>query len=114
MSKRIAQVNQLIKKELSQTIQREIEFPSNVLVTLTRTEATPDLEEIKIYISCLPDEKKKTVLQILNKNIYQLQQKLNKRLEMRPIPRICFVEEKETAEAGHIEEILEKLKKDKE
>ncbi len=38
MSKRIPQVNQLIKKELSQIILREIEFPVGVLVTLTRVE----------------------------------------------------------------------------
>ncbi|MDD2696554.1 MAG: 30S ribosome-binding factor RbfA [Candidatus Pacebacteria bacterium] len=114
MSKRVPQVNQLIKKELSQIIRREIEFPLDVLVTLTRAEASPDLEEIKIYISSLPEEKKKTVLQILNKNIYQLQQKLNRRLEMRPIPKIYFVEEKETVEAGKIEEILAKLKKGEE
>jgi len=30
---------------------------------------------------------------------------------MRPIPRIKFLEEKKTREAGRIEEILEELKK---
>jgi ribosome-binding factor A len=31
---------------------------------------------------------------------------------MRPIPRIKFLEEKETVEAGRIEELLEELKKE--
>jgi ribosome-binding factor A len=30
---------------------------------------------------------------------------------MRPVPKIRFVEEKETVKAGRVEEILEKLKK---
>lgn len=112
MSQRIPQVNQLIKKELSQIIYREIDFPLDVLVTLTRVETTFDLGEAKIFISSFPTEKSKNVLLTLDKNIYQLQQILNHRLRMRPIPRIRFVEEKETAEAGHIEEILATLKKE--
>lgn len=112
MSKRIRQINQLIKKELSQIILREIEISSEILITLTRVETSPDLEEAKVYISVLPEEKRGRVLQILNKNIYSLQQKLNRRLKTRPIPRISFIEEKETVEAGRIEEILAELKKE--
>jgi len=55
-------------------------------------------------------EKTQKVLQILSRQIYELQQKLNQRLQMRPIPKINFIEEKETSEAGRIEEILEKLR----
>jgi ribosome-binding factor A len=111
MSKRIQRVNQLIKKELSQIILKEIEFPQGVLVTLTRVETTSDLKESNIWISALPEERLKRVLEILNKNIYFLQQKLNKRLKMRPIPKIRFLEERKTREAGRIEELLEELKK---
>lgn len=110
MSKRIQQVNQLIKKELSQIILKEIEFPFGVLVTLTRVETTKDLKESNIWISALPEEKLKNVLEILNKNIYILQQKLNKRLKMKPLPKLKFLEEKKTKEAGRIEEILEEIK----
>ena len=109
-SKRIQRVNQLIKKELSQILLREVEFNSGVLITVTRVESAADLNQAKIYISCLPEEKTSKVFQILNRQVYELQQKLNQRLRMRPIPRIKFVEEKRTAEAGKVEEILEELK----
>ena len=112
MSKRIQRINQLIKKELSQIILREIEFPQDVLVTITRVEISANLIEGNIWISVLPEEKLKRILEILNKNIYFLQQKLNKRLTMRPIPRIKFLEERKTSEASRIEEILEELKKE--
>lgn len=112
MSKRIPRVNALIQREVSQLLLREIEFPINVLVTLTRAETLSDLSESNIWISVLPEEKNKIVFEILKKNIYTLQQKLNKKLRMRPIPRIVFREEKKTSEAGKIEEVLEKLKKE--
>ena len=110
MAKRIARVNQLIKKELSQIILREIDFPLGVLATLTRVETSANLIESKIYISVLPGTQSLKVFQILNSQIYNLQQRLNHRLKMRPIPKIKFLKEQETEEAGKIEEILEKLK----
>lgn len=110
MSKRIQRINQLIKKELSQIILKEIEFPQGVLITVTRVETASDLKESNVWISAIPEEKLKRTLEILNKNIYFLQQKLNKRLKMRPLPRIKFLEEQKTSEAGRIEELLEKIK----
>lgn len=112
MTQRILRVNQLIKKELSQIILKEIEFPQDVLVTITRVETSANLIESRVWISALPEEKLEKIREILNKKIYFLQQRLNKRLKMRPIPRIKFLEEKRTKEAGRIEEILVKLKKE--
>ena len=113
MSKRIQRVNQLIKKELGQILLREVEFPADTLVTVTRVETSPDLREGKIFISVIPEVKTTRIIDFLNRKIYFLQQKLNKRLKMKFIPKIEFREEKETREAGRIEEILEKLKKEK-
>lgn len=113
MTRRIQRVNQLIKKELSQLLLREVDFPEGVLVTITRVETSANLFQAKVYISAMPEEKLSKVLQILDKLIYFLQQRLNKRLKMRPIPRIIFMEEKATKEAGRLEEILEEIHKSK-
>ena len=110
MSARIQKVNQLIKREFGQIILREIEFPCDVLVTVTRVDTSPNLADSKIYISTLPEDKSREILKILERKIYELQQKINKRLRMRPIPKIRFAEERETVEAGKIEKILESLK----
>ncbi len=60
----------------------------------------------------MPEESEKKVFDLLNKNIYDIQQKLNKRLNMRPVPRIQFKKEEQTKEAAKIEEILEDIKKE--
>ncbi len=110
MTERIQRVNHLIRQELSQIILREFDFLSDVLITLTRVETSSNLIQAKAHISVMPEKKTKQILQILNRQIYQLQQKLNRRLKMRPVPRIKFLEEKKTSEAGRIEKILEEIK----
>jgi ribosome-binding factor A len=108
--RRVPRVNQLIKKELAQLILREIDFPDNVLVTLTRVDTSANLIQAKVYVSVMPEEKLPNVLEILNKSIFELQQMLNRRLRMRPIPKIIFMEERITKEAGRIEELLEEIR----
>lgn len=110
MSQRIQKVNELIKRELAQIILKEIDFGPGVLVTLTRVESSVDLRSAKVFVSVFPERKTGEVFRILNKELYDLQQRLNKRLNMRPIPRIRFVEEKEVKRAARIEELLEKTK----
>jgi len=111
MTRRIKRINQLMKEEISKILLREAEFPKDVLVTVTRVETTPDLNESKVFISVVPEEKEKKVIEDLERKIYSLQQKINKKLNMRKIPRIEFLKEEKTKEAGKIEAILEKLKK---
>lgn len=108
---RISRVNQLVKKEISQILLREIDVPENVLVTVTRVETSTNLIQSKVYISVIPENRFSEVLQTLKESIYRLQQKLNKRLSMRPTPKIIFTEEKTTRQAGKVEEILETIKK---
>ncbi len=112
VSKRIERVNSLIQKELGKIILREVELPVGVLSTLTRVETSVNLIDAKVYIAVLPLDKTKRVLEILNKIVYELQKILNKRLRMRPIPKIRFIEEKQTVEAAKIEGLLEEIKKE--
>ncbi len=113
MSNRIQRVNALIKNELGKILLRDVDFPQGVLVTITRVESSPNLKEAKTYVSVMPDEQIDKVFKILNRRIYNIQQVLNRRLRMRPIPRIEFKKEEKTEEAAKIEELLEKLKKEK-
>ncbi len=110
MSDRILRVNQLLRREVSQLLLKEVDLPQGILATVTRVETTANLYEAKIYVSVIPEEETKRVLYVLGKKIYYLQQKLNKKLNMRPMPRIRFLAEKGTAKAGRIEKILEELK----
>lgn len=113
MTDRIRQVNHLLLKELNGIVLREVEFPSDALATITRVEATPNLQQAKIYVSIMPDQKRKEILHILRSKVFHTQQLLNKRLNMRPVPRIEWVLEAKAAEAQRIEELLEKVQNKK-
>jgi ribosome-binding factor A len=112
VSNRAQQVNSLIRNEFSQILLKEIDLPENALVTLTRVETSSNLIQAKIFISVIPNDESEKILKILNKKIYDLQQKLNKRLKMRPVPKIIFQKEEKTEQAEKIETLLEKLKKE--
>jgi ribosome-binding factor A len=109
-SNRIEKVNSLLQKEISIIIARDFDF-TGALVTLTHVQATPNLIEAKAYISVLPEEKNDAIVAILNKGVYAVQKKINKLLNMRPIPKIIFVKDDNISEAAKVEEILSTLKK---
>jgi len=111
MNNRIQRINSLLKEELSKILSRELDFSRDVLVTITRCETFSNLSEAKVYISVLPEEKRKETFEIINKKIFDIQQILNSRLKMRPIPKIRFVREEKNKQAQRIEEILDNLKK---
>jgi ribosome-binding factor A len=103
---RIDKVNSLLEHEIGAIIQREVHFADGALVTLTHVEATSNLIEAKVFISCLPEDKIDSVLKTLNNEVFDIQQKINKKLNMRPIPKIRFVKDITEAKAGRIEELL--------
>ena len=112
MINRIEKVNALIRDELGKILLRDVDFPQGVLVTITRCDSSPNLSETKIYVSEMPDEQIDKVFEILSRRIYDIQQVLNRRLNMRPIPRIEFKKESKTQQASQVEELLQQLKKE--
>jgi ribosome-binding factor A len=106
MPNRIEKVNSLLQREISALMVREFSF-SHQLVTLTRVEATANLIEARAYVSVMPEDKADHVIDVLNKGVYDLQQKINKKLNMRPIPRIKFYKDTQIASASKIEKLID-------
>jgi len=111
MSKRIDKVNELIRQTVSTLLLKEGYFEKDILVTVTQVKTAPDLSKTSVFISVIPEEKFDLVIKVLNKNIYDLQQKFNKKLFMKRVPKIIFKKETKTKEADRIEKLLDELKK---
>jgi len=107
---RIRKINELLKRQVGRVILEEVDFPNNVLVTVSRVETSQDVTHCKVFISVFPEAEIKNVLSILGKVIYFIQQTINKDLKIRPVPQIRFVEEQEMAQAQRVENILDKVK----
>lgn len=111
-SQRIKRVNELIKRELGAIILKQVDYPKDLLLTLTKVECSSDLRDAKVWVSIMPEKKSIWILSILERNIYHIQKSLDKRLKMRPIPKIRFLKQEKMGDAERVDEILDKIKED--
>ncbi len=108
---RIDKVNSLLEHEIGNIILKDFHF-AEILVTLTHVDTTANLIEARAYISVLPEDNADKVVATLNKGVRSVQQQINKKLNMRPIPKIMFLKDENIKEAARIESLLAKLKKE--
>lgn len=109
MDRRKERVNDLIQEEVSKLIHQEVEFSLGVLVTVTEARVSVDFAHTKVYISVLPKGNTGSVLEVLRKNIYRLQQILNKKLRVKPVPKIAFIIDKREDNAEKVENIIKNI-----
>lgn len=71
-------------------ILEDVDFPFDAVVTVISVDTSLDLRYADVYISVIPKEKEDAVLAFLEEDIYAMQQKINKKLFMKPVPKIRF------------------------
>lgn len=132
--RRTQKLGEVLREEIAKILDREIEFAEGAIVTLTRVAVSPDARYATAFISILPVRSqspkatadsqanrtsngvlgggKKETLEILDKNVYNIQQFLNRRLRMRPVPQIRFALDEQEVQRERIEKSLAELKRD--
>jgi len=113
VAKRPEQLNSLVQKELGDILLRDFELPDGTLATITRVESSANFQQAYVYISITPENRTKEIMKHLSKGIYGVQQQLNRRLQIRPVPKIIWREEQSLAGIQRTEELLEKLTQEK-
>ena len=108
--RRIRNLNSLLRKEISTILLKRERFSREVLISVTKVDVSQDLSKAKVYISIFPDEKYPEMISILKHDIYDIQQRINKILNIRVVPKIEFLEDKETKHQAEVDKILEKIK----
>ena len=109
MNQRILKVNKLIKQEVGKIILIEADFPRDIILTITKVKTSKDLRYADIFESVLPSDKEIEIMELLKEDIYFIQQKLNKKLQMKPLPRIKFVIDKSGKDVSRIDELIEEI-----
>lgn len=112
LSHKIAKINELIKHELSSILLREEEFGQGVLVTILDVKTSPDQLNANVMFGVWPNDQSGIVLKKLNAHIWRLQQFLNKRLKIHPVPKLYFALNRAEAESQKIEELIKNAKAD--
>ncbi len=89
MSRRTDKVNELLRREIGTTIQRDFEFPGTI-VTVIEVEVTEDLKEAKVWIGIVGRMRPAQVMEKLNARRGMIQSVVSKRVVLRNTPRLHF------------------------
>ena len=109
MSFRINKINSLIKQQMSQILSRQLNLKPGVFLTVSKVDTTKDLRYSRIFVSVFPEKETAYALKTLEKEIHSLQGELNKKLEIKILPRVKFKADATEAKADKIEKIIRNL-----
>ena len=107
---RLERINELIKQEFGKILLKEGDFEPGILVTVMAVETSEDLRHANVSLSIFPDKIAQKTMEGLNRRIFFLQQSLNKKLKMHPVPQIRFSLTRAESESEKIERLIEKTK----
>ena len=85
-----------MERELSQLFLKNLDF-NGAFVTITKIDVLEDLSEARIKISILPQEKIPEVFRTLSGRRRELQFKLLRKINIKPMPSLVFELEKAAA-----------------
>lgn len=107
-ARRIEKVEILLKEVIAELVLRDVSFAEGTFVTVTRVEVSEDLYYARILISVLGanEEVEKNALSLLVRHVGEIQHSLNRKLRMRPVPRITFAIDDAEKRRERVEKIL--------
>jgi len=88
---RMTRVNELLKREIADSIEKYIEHKKDCLISVIEVNTTPDLRQAKVHVSILGnDDVKKETLRALKKKRAIIQQQLARNITLKYTPVIEF------------------------
>ena len=112
-SQRQLRVGELIKQNLGELfIRNEAKIPSinSRLITVTEVRMTPDLKTARVYVIPLGGIETKETVKILTEYSHLVRRALSKRLDIKFLPKLTFVEDNSFEYAEKIEKLIKKNK----
>ena len=112
-TQRQLRVGELVKQNLGELfIRNEAKIPTinSKLVTVTEVRMTPDLKTARVYVIPLGGIDTKETVRILTENSHLVRKALSKRLDIKFLPKLTFVEDNSFEYAEKIERIIKRNK----
>ena len=112
-SQRQLRVGELVKQNLGELfIRNEAKIPTinSKLITVTEVRMTPDLKTARVYVIPLGGIDTKETVRILTEYSHLVRKALSKRLDIKFLPKLTFVEDNSFEYAEKIEKIIRKNK----
>ena len=112
-SQRQLRVGELVKQKLGEIfIRNEAKIPSikTEIVTVTEVRMTPDLKTARVYVIPLGGKDTKETVRVLTEYSHIVRKALSKKLDIKFLPKLTFVEDNSFEYAEKIEKIIKKIK----
>src|SRR5216117_1419283 len=110
MKHRQLRVNELVKRELSATIAREINF-EGVLVSVNAVDVAPDLKSAHVFVSILGAASGASVIDKLEAHRVALQAELSRHVVLKYTPHLVFHLDDSIERGARVLEILNEIDK---
>tara|TARA_E500000178_G_scaffold327909_1_gene357405 strand:+ start:37 stop:435 length:399 start_codon:yes stop_codon:yes gene_type:complete len=112
-SQRQLRVGELVKQNLGELfIRNEAKIPSinSKLITVTEVRMTPDLKTARVYVIPLGGVDMSETVRALTEYSHLVRKALSKRLDIKFLPKLTFVEDNSFEYAEKIEKIIKEIK----
>lgn len=115
MSHRIERVNSLIRQEISQLLQRQVNDPRlSAFIAVTEVETSTDLKHAKVFISSIGSEpEKEEKLKALVSASGFFRRELGKRTKLRYVPELNFEWDDSIERGNHLLQLIDKVTSEK-
>ena len=111
--RRSDRVADIIKREVSDILFREVKDPRLSFITITSVDLAKDLRNAKIYYTSLKEaEELEEIKKSLKKAVGFVQRELGKRVHLRYLPQLSFVYDTSLEYGNRMDRILNKIEKD--
>lgn len=111
MKHRMLRVNEVVKRELSGIVSRELSF-EGALVSINHVDVASDLKNAHVFVSVLGSETGESVMKKLEEHRPALQTELAKRVTMKFTPHLLFHLDESIARGSRVVEILQQIDDD--
>tara|TARA_B100000315_G_C14214070_1_gene423427 strand:- start:87 stop:440 length:354 start_codon:yes stop_codon:yes gene_type:complete len=115
MAHRIERINNLIRQEISELLQRQVKDPrlSN-FIAVTEVSTSSDLKYAKIFVSRISsEEEKQETLSVLTAASGFFRNELAKRLRLRRVPELRFQWDDSIERGAHILQLIDQISTNK-
>jgi ribosome-binding factor A len=110
MKHRLLRVNELVKRELSYIIAREINF-KGALVSINAVDVSPDLKSAHVFVSTLGGDNLARIIDRLEAHRPALQAELSRHVVLKYTPHLIFHLDESIKRGARVLEILNDLGK---
>jgi ribosome-binding factor A len=100
-------VAELIQRELSDLLRREVRDPRVGMITITAVDVSPDLSHAKVFFTLLEEKDKDTTIQGLQRAAGYLRTQIAHRIKLYTTPELRFLYDESVERGDRLSQLID-------